>query len=89
MGAALGGCLLGEPETACGLLLIRQQSSPNEQHSALDRRPFPVARMRVLAALLVQTETRFHLRELARISRSDSGTLGRELDKHAKSGLLL
>ncbi|WP_313343389.1 nucleotidyltransferase domain-containing protein [Stenotrophomonas sp.] len=50
---------------------------------------FPVTRQRVLAALLLQPEASFHLRELARITGSHAGTLARELDKLTESGLLL
>lgn len=50
---------------------------------------FPAARQRVMAVLLLQPETSFHLRELARITGSHAGTLGRELDKLTESGLLL
>lgn len=50
---------------------------------------FPPARQRVLAALLLQPQTTFHLRELARLIGSHAGTLARELDKLTATGLLL
>ncbi|WNH51238.1 nucleotidyltransferase domain-containing protein [Stenotrophomonas oahuensis] len=49
---------------------------------------FPTGRQRVLAVLLLQPEQSFHLRELARITGSHAGTLARELDRLASSGLL-
>lgn len=50
---------------------------------------FPAARQRVLAALLLQPQATFHLRELARLTGSHAGTLARELDKLTATGLLL
>ncbi len=50
---------------------------------------FPATRQRVLAALLLQPDASFHLRELARITGTHAGTLARELDKLTGSGLLL
>ena len=50
---------------------------------------FPAARQRVLALLLLQPQSAFHLRELARLTVSHAGTLARELDKLAQAGLLL
>jgi predicted nucleotidyltransferase len=50
---------------------------------------FPATRRRVLAALLLQPEANFHLRELARITGTHAGTLARELDKLTDGGLLL
>ncbi|WCM93163.1 nucleotidyltransferase domain-containing protein [Acidovorax sp. NCPPB 2350] len=50
---------------------------------------FPAARQRVLAALLLQPQGTFHLRELARLTGSHAGTLARELDKLTATGLLL
>lgn len=50
---------------------------------------FPATRQRVLAALLLQPEASFHLRELARLTGSHAGTLARELDKLTATGLLL
>lgn len=49
---------------------------------------FPAARQRVLALLLLQPESAFHLRELARLTGSHAGTLAREVDKLARAGLL-
>lgn len=50
---------------------------------------FPPTRQRVLAQLLLEPETSFHLRELARLTHSHAGTLARELDKLAEAGLVL
>jgi predicted nucleotidyltransferase len=50
---------------------------------------FPATRQRVLAVLLLQPDASFHLRELARMTGSHAGTLGRELDKQVEAGLLL
>lgn len=50
---------------------------------------FGGARQRVLAALLLEPDTSFHLRELARLTRTHAGTLTRELDKLTGVGLLL
>ncbi len=50
---------------------------------------FPAARQRVMAALLLQPQASFHLRELARLTDSHAGTLARELDKLTQAGLLL
>ncbi len=50
---------------------------------------FPAARQRVLAALLLQPQASFHLRELARLAGSHAGTLARELDKLTQTGLVL
>lgn len=49
---------------------------------------FPANRQRALAMLLLDPEASFHLRELARLTGSHAGTLGRELDKLAKAGLV-
>ena len=49
---------------------------------------FPAARQRVLAVLLLQPQSAFHLRELARLTDSHAGTLAREVDKLARTGLL-
>ncbi|WP_231496999.1 nucleotidyltransferase domain-containing protein [Pseudoxanthomonas suwonensis] len=49
---------------------------------------FGGARQRVLAALLLEPDQGFHLRELARRTGSHAGTLARELDKLAATGLL-
>lgn len=50
---------------------------------------FPGARQRSLAVLLLRPGESFHLRELARLSGTHAGTLGRELEKLAMAGLLL
>ncbi|MDQ8034788.1 MAG: nucleotidyltransferase domain-containing protein [Bordetella sp.] len=50
---------------------------------------FPAARQRVLAVLLLQPQSAFHLRELARLTDSHAGTLAREVDKLAQAGLLV
>ena len=50
---------------------------------------FSATRQRVLAQLLLNTEASFHLRELARLTGSHAGTLGRELDKLTEGGLVL
>lgn len=57
--------------------------------SALMDLLFPTTRQRVLARLLLEPEASFHLRELARLTGSHAGTLGRELDKLADTGLVL
>lgn len=49
---------------------------------------FGITRQRVLAVLLLRPDSSFHLRELARLTGSHPGTLGRELDKLTESGLL-
>lgn len=49
---------------------------------------FGTTRQRVLAVLLLRPDASFHLRELARMTGSHAGTLGRELDKLTESGLL-
>lgn len=50
---------------------------------------FPTARQRVLALLLLEPRSTFHLRELARLTERHAGTLARELDKLTHVGLLL
>ena len=50
---------------------------------------FPGQRQQVLATLLLQPGLSLHLRELARLTGSHAGTLGRELAKLAQAGLLL
>lgn len=50
---------------------------------------FPGARQKVLAALLLEPQESFHLRELARLAGAHAGTLARELDKLALAGLIL
>lgn len=49
---------------------------------------FGTTRQRVLAVLLLRPDTGFHLRELARLTGSHPGTLGRELEKLTESGVL-
>lgn len=50
---------------------------------------FAGTRQRVLAVLLLQPGEGFHLRELARLTASNAGTLMRELDKLTEAGLVL
>lgn len=50
---------------------------------------FGGTRQRVLAVLLLKPDASFHLRELARLTGTHAGTLGRELDKLTEAGLLL
>lgn len=57
--------------------------------SALMDLLFPAARQRVLAQLLLNPEESFHQRELARLTGSHAGTLGRELEKLVEAGLLI
>lgn len=57
--------------------------------SALMDLLFAATRQRVLAQLLLNPEESFHQRELARLTGSHAGTLGRELDKLAAAGLVL
>jgi len=57
--------------------------------SALMDLLFPATRQRVLAQLLLHPEESLHLRELARLTTSHAGTLGRELDKLVEAGLVL
>lgn len=56
--------------------------------SALMDLLFSATRQRVLAQLLLEPEVALHLRELARLTGSHAGTLGRELDKLAEAGLV-
>lgn len=56
--------------------------------SALMALLFPPLRQRVLGTLLLEPAQDFHLRELARRLECHAGTLGRELDKLARTGLL-
>jgi predicted nucleotidyltransferase len=49
---------------------------------------FPATRQRALALLLLQPADSFHLRDLARRSATNAGTLKRDLDKLASAGLL-
>lgn len=57
--------------------------------SALMDLLFPATRQRVLAQLLLHPEESFHLRELARLTASHAGTLGRELEKLVEAGLVI
>lgn len=57
--------------------------------SALMDLLFAGTRQRVLAVLLLQPGEGFHLRELARLTASNAGTLMRELDKLTEAGLVL
>ncbi len=50
---------------------------------------FPTTRQRVLAQLLLNPDETFHSRELARLTESHAGTVGRELEKRMGVGLLL
>jgi len=50
---------------------------------------FPSTRQKALAELLLHPGTSFHLRELARATANHAGTLARELDKLAATGLIL
>lgn len=50
---------------------------------------FGQTRQAVLAVLLLQPEASFHLRELARMTASHAGTLGRELEKLVAVGLVI
>lgn len=57
--------------------------------SALMDLLFAGTRQKVLAQLLLEPELELHLRELARLTGSHAGTVGRELDKLTEAGLLL
>ena len=57
--------------------------------SALMDMLFPATRQKVLALLLLEPGTSWHLRELARLAGSHAGTLAREMEKLAQTGLLL
>jgi predicted nucleotidyltransferase len=57
--------------------------------SALIDHLFPATRQRALAQLLLNPGQAFHLRELARLTGINPGTLGRELDKLSQAGLVL
>lgn len=50
---------------------------------------FQEYRRRVLALLLLHPNTKFHVREIARLTSTTAGTLHKELTKLAKSELLL
>lgn len=50
---------------------------------------FPLEyRGKALALLLLQPERRLHVREIARLTQAAAGTMGKELDRLHKSGLL-
>lgn len=50
---------------------------------------FGAYRQRALSLLLLQPDQRFHVREIARLTGTNAGTLHRELAKLAEAGLLL
>ena len=51
---------------------------------------FPLRyRGKALALLLLQPQRRLHLREIARLTHTVAGTMGKELDRLHRSGLLL
>lgn len=50
---------------------------------------FGAYRQRALSLLLLQPDQRFHVREIARLTGTNAGTLHRELAKLAGAGLLL
>lgn len=50
---------------------------------------FPEYRQRVLGLLLLQPQTQFHVREIARLTNTTAGSLHRELAKLAKAHVLL
>lgn len=50
---------------------------------------FGRTRQRALSVLLLEPDATLHLRELARLTGSHAGTLGRELEKLTETGLLL
>lgn len=50
---------------------------------------FPEYRRRVLGLLLLHPETRYHVREIARLTNTAAGTLHRELSKLAKAQVLI
>jgi predicted nucleotidyltransferase len=50
---------------------------------------FPEYRRRVLGLLLLQPETRYHVREIARLTNTTAGSLHRELSKLAKAQVLI
>lgn len=50
---------------------------------------FSEYRQRVLGLLLLHPETRYHVREIARLTNTAAGTLHRELSKLAKANVLL
>ena len=50
---------------------------------------FPEYRRRVLGLLLLHPETRYHVREIARLTNTVAGSLHRELSKLAKAQVLM
>jgi len=50
---------------------------------------FPEYRQKVLGLLLLHPETRYHVREIARITNTAAGSLHRELSKLAKAQVLI
>jgi predicted nucleotidyltransferase len=50
---------------------------------------FPEYRQRVLGLLLLHPETRYHVREIARLTNTAAGSLHRELSKLAKAQVLI
>lgn len=50
---------------------------------------FPEYRRRVLGLLLLHPETRYHVREIARLTETTAGSLHRELSKLAKAQVLI
>lgn len=50
---------------------------------------FPEYRRRVLGLLLLHPETRYHVREIARLTSTTAGSLHRELSKLAKAQVLI
>jgi len=50
---------------------------------------FPEYRRRVLGLLLLHPDTRYHVRELARLTNTAAGSLHRELSKLAKAQVLI
>jgi DNA-binding transcriptional ArsR family regulator len=50
---------------------------------------FSEYRRRVLGLLLLHPDSRYHVREIARLTSTTAGTLHRELSKLAKAGVLI
>ncbi|HSW75980.1 MAG TPA: nucleotidyltransferase domain-containing protein [Candidatus Saccharimonadales bacterium] len=50
---------------------------------------FPEYRQKVLGLLLLHPETRYHVREIARLTNTTAGSLHRELSKLAKAQVLI
>lgn len=71
---------------ACRLMSNNRRPMSNE--ASLMDLLFPGARQRALAVLLLHPEADFHLRELSRLTGTHAGTLARELEKLAQTGLL-